>query len=204
MTKRYNNTGDCSLEEYTGLFLHLANDSRYPDSFLCGIYFHGLNISSQAQLSGSGPQESIAAYVDSRMEGKQNRTQNIKQAEEEEEQKCLSFPSEPILNGARKRSKRKTVYEKAVTKRRLEQERAKTRVNIGVAFPRWRQLRESKCLKTDAMVALFLLDSYEKSTTSTFLEHDFIKPPPPESSYEESEIKFLVKEEEEEKPACKN
>ncbi|XP_043087960.1 uncharacterized protein LOC122334170 [Puntigrus tetrazona] len=56
--------GDCSLEEYTELFLHLANDSRYPDSFLCGIYFRRLNISSQAQLYGSGPRESIAAHVE--------------------------------------------------------------------------------------------------------------------------------------------
>lgn len=90
------------------------------------------------------------------MEGKQELAKKIKL--EEEEQQCPNVASEPTRSCAGKRSRRKTVYEKAMTKRRLEQERAKTRVTIGAAFPRWRQLRESKCLKTDAMVALFLLD----------------------------------------------
>ncbi len=88
------------------------------------------------------------------MEDKQKLAKKIK----EEEQQCPNVPSEPMRSGAGKRSRRKTVFEKAETKRRLEQERAKTRVTIGAAFLRWRQLRESKCLKTDAMVALFLLD----------------------------------------------
>ncbi|KAK2915819.1 hypothetical protein Q8A67_000193 [Cirrhinus molitorella] len=132
------------------------------------------------------------------MEGKRELAVKLK----EKEQQCFNVPSEPTISGTDKRSKRKTVYEKAMTKKRLEQQRAKTRVNIGDAFPRWRQLRESKCLKTDAMVALFLLDSYEKSTKSTPLSNGFIKAPTDESSYEEPEIKFHIKEEEEEKPAC--
>lgn len=89
------------------------------------------------------------------MEDKQALAKKIK---EEEEQRCPNDPSEPTRNGTIKHTRRKTVFEKAMTKKRLEQQRAKTRVNIGAAFPRWRQLRESKCLKTDAMVAVFLLD----------------------------------------------
>uniref|UniRef100_A0A8C6P7Y5 Uncharacterized protein n=1 Tax=Nothobranchius furzeri TaxID=105023 RepID=A0A8C6P7Y5_NOTFU len=46
----------------------------------------------------------------------------------------------------------------AENKRRLDAERSQTRVNIGVAFQRWRKLRNSQGMKTDSMVALFLLD----------------------------------------------
>ncbi|XP_035480869.2 uncharacterized protein si:ch211-40k21.5 [Scophthalmus maximus] len=56
--------------------------------------------------------------------------------------------------------KRKTVYETASKKRRLDNQRAKTRVNVGVAFQRWRRLMEEQGLKNDAMVAEFLLDSF--------------------------------------------
>lgn len=69
-----------------------------------------------------------------------------------------------------------------MTKKRLDQARAQTRVNIGVAFQRWRQLREMKGLKSDAMVAVFLLDSYEKDSSSTPSEHGLTGPPPPSVS----------------------
>ncbi|XP_020496254.2 zinc finger protein 771-like isoform X3 [Labrus bergylta] len=72
---------------------------------------------------------------------------------------------------------RKTEAEKAVTRRRLD----KTRVNIGTAFQRWRQLRELKGLRSDAVVALFLLDSYEKQT-STPWKPGLLRPPPPAGS----------------------
>ncbi|XP_067249109.1 uncharacterized protein [Chanodichthys erythropterus] len=89
------------------------------------------------------------------------------------------FP-QPTTPGTGKRSKkRKTVLQTATTKKRLDHQRAQTRVNIGVAFPRWRQLRDSKGLKTDAMLAVFLLDSYEKTAASTALVHELPKPPPP-------------------------
>ncbi|XP_051721834.1 uncharacterized protein LOC127497425 isoform X2 [Ctenopharyngodon idella] len=92
------------------------------------------------------------------------------------------FP-QPTTPGTGKQSKkRKTVLQTATTKKRLDQQRAQTRVNIGVAFPRWRQLRDSKGLKTDAMVAVFLLDSYEKTTASTPSVHGLLKPPPPVST----------------------
>ncbi|XP_071382062.1 uncharacterized protein [Centroberyx affinis] len=38
--------------------------------------------------------------------------------------------------------------------------RSKTRINIGTAFERWRNLRQAKRMKTDAALAVFLLDSY--------------------------------------------
>uniref|UniRef100_A0A673GNR2 Uncharacterized protein n=1 Tax=Sinocyclocheilus rhinocerous TaxID=307959 RepID=A0A673GNR2_9TELE len=41
-------------------------------------------------------------------------------------------------------------------KRRLA--RGRTRVNIGAAFQRWRELKEREGLESDAEVALFLLD----------------------------------------------
>ncbi|XP_019217900.1 zinc finger protein 271 isoform X1 [Oreochromis niloticus] len=40
-----------------------------------------------------------------------------------------------------------------------------TRVNIGAAFPRWTALKRDKCFQTDAELACFLLDSYERSAT---------------------------------------
>uniref|UniRef100_A0A3B5BHY5 Uncharacterized protein n=1 Tax=Stegastes partitus TaxID=144197 RepID=A0A3B5BHY5_9TELE len=45
-------------------------------------------------------------------------------------------------------------------KKHYDQSRAKTRINIGEAFQRWRDLRELKGMKTDAEVAVFLLDRW--------------------------------------------
>ncbi|XP_048838462.1 uncharacterized protein hnrnpul1l isoform X1 [Brienomyrus brachyistius] len=67
-------------------------------------------------------------------------------------------------------------------KKFLDEARAKSRVNIGEAFERWRDLRELKGMKTDEEVALFLLDSYEKvSWTSIPLKHELIGPLEPPS-----------------------
>ncbi|XP_020496293.2 zinc finger protein 771-like isoform X2 [Labrus bergylta] len=77
---------------------------------------------------------------------------------------------------ARNSEKRKTEAEKAATK-----SSGQNRVNIGTAFQRWRQLRELKGLRSDAMVALFLLDSYEKQT-STPWKPGLLRPPPPAGS----------------------
>lgn len=53
-----------------------------------------------------------------------------------------------------------TVSEVSTTKKHLVQYRARSVINIGVAFSRWKQLREAKGLKNDVMVAVFLLDRY--------------------------------------------
>lgn len=54
--------------------------------------------------------------------------------------------------------KGKTVFEKATARIKATEERNRTRVVIGTAFERWRQLKADKGLQTDAKVALFLLD----------------------------------------------
>ena len=53
-------------------------------------------------------------------------------------------------------SPRKRTY--AEHKRALDRARSKTRVNLGVAFPRWRELKDRMNMKSDAEVGMFLLD----------------------------------------------
>lgn len=53
---------------------------------------------------------------------------------------------------------RKRKRSKNVKKRVYESARSKTRIYIGVAFERWRDLRQLKGMKTDAELAMFLLD----------------------------------------------
>ncbi|XP_018520403.1 uncharacterized protein LOC108875766 isoform X3 [Lates calcarifer] len=58
-----------------------------------------------------------------------------------------------------KQPKRIRTDEYKCKKKGYDKARGKTRVNLGAAFQRWRDLRERKGLKTDEEVALFLLDS---------------------------------------------
>lgn len=58
----------------------------------------------------------------------------------------------------KKKPKRIRSEEQKWKKKFYDQARAKSRVNIGEAFQQWRDLREIKGMKTDAEVALFLLD----------------------------------------------
>ncbi|XP_051970336.1 uncharacterized protein LOC127634718 isoform X4 [Xyrauchen texanus] len=60
---------------------------------------------------------------------------------------------------AEKKPKRKRSDEYKMKKKVYDQARARSRVNIGEAFQRWTDLRKRKGFKTDAEVALFLLDS---------------------------------------------
>lgn len=54
---------------------------------------------------------------------------------------------------------RKPLLEQRTVKKELDQTRPRTsRVNIGAAFPRWRELREQKGFGNDAQFATFLLD----------------------------------------------
>ncbi len=55
---------DRSLEDHTEDFVFLANYTSYPDSCLCSFYQTGLNTSTRAQLSGDGPRESLAAFIE--------------------------------------------------------------------------------------------------------------------------------------------
>ncbi|KAI2653668.1 Zinc metalloprotease ZmpB [Labeo rohita] len=56
--------GDRSLEDHTTDFVFLTNYTHFPDNCLCSFYFAGLNTTTRAQLSGDGPRESFATYVD--------------------------------------------------------------------------------------------------------------------------------------------
>lgn len=49
---------------------------------------------------------------------------------------------------------------RCASKRLHDQKRSKTRINIGSAFPRWRELLLKKRMKLDAELATFLLDRY--------------------------------------------
>lgn len=65
--------------------------------------------------------------------------------------------ADPDSSDDRKRNmeKRKTYAER---KKAYDQARSRTRVNIGSAFTRWKELGEREGLGSDAEVALFLLD----------------------------------------------
>ncbi|KAL0198942.1 hypothetical protein M9458_007482 [Cirrhinus mrigala] len=56
--------GNRSLVDHTRDFVHLVPLTHYPDRCLCTFYRAGLNIATKAQLSGDGPRESIADYIE--------------------------------------------------------------------------------------------------------------------------------------------
>ncbi|XP_073676889.1 uncharacterized protein [Garra rufa] len=56
--------GNRSLEDHTRDFVFYAPFTHYPDSCLCTFYRAGLNIAAKSQLSGEGPRESIADYIE--------------------------------------------------------------------------------------------------------------------------------------------
>ncbi|XP_048100324.1 zinc finger protein 879-like isoform X2 [Alosa alosa] len=66
----------------------------------------------------------------------------------------------------RKQPKRIRSEEQKLKKKGYDLARAKSRVNIGVGFQRWRNLRELKCMKTDEDLALFLLDCFDQNSLS--------------------------------------
>ncbi|XP_077065257.1 uncharacterized protein LOC143716740 isoform X33 [Siphateles boraxobius] len=74
--------------------------------------------------------------------------------------------------------KRKSIEERAEIKKKCEERRTLSRINIGFTMDRWRKLQGDLGLKTDADTADFLLSSYEKTATSTPLVHGFTRPPP--------------------------
>ncbi|CAL8383573.1 unnamed protein product [Arctogadus glacialis] len=95
------------------------------------------------------------------------------------------------------RGENKSLAEKATRKKELDTARGKRRVNIGSAFEQWRQLMKLQPeLKSDEMVAEFLLESYG-NTTSTPVKRGFKRPPPPPlstiaESFSEREEDFSV------------
>uniref|UniRef100_A0A671QV73 Uncharacterized protein n=1 Tax=Sinocyclocheilus anshuiensis TaxID=1608454 RepID=A0A671QV73_9TELE len=63
--------------------------------------------------------------------------------------------------------KRKISEKQNIKKKVYDQARGRTRINIGAAFQRWRELKEREDLEADAEVALFLLDIRSFLTAST-------------------------------------
>uniref|UniRef100_A0A672MYI9 Uncharacterized protein n=1 Tax=Sinocyclocheilus grahami TaxID=75366 RepID=A0A672MYI9_SINGR len=63
--------------------------------------------------------------------------------------RTLAEPSDRKIEMVDKNKRRKRLQNKR---------RSRTRVNIGSAFQRWRELQEWEGLRLDAEVALFLLD----------------------------------------------
>ena len=64
------------------------------------------------------------------------------------------------MQQGKSRSKRKAIWEVAEKRLQLKREQDRTRVILGENFERWRALKSAQGLKSDAMVAGFLLDKY--------------------------------------------
>ncbi len=62
--------------------------------------------------------------------------------------------------GSAKRKRKELTEEQKKAKRDSDRTWAKTRVNCGPSFNRWRELRDLKGFKTDPELAVFLLDRY--------------------------------------------
>ncbi|XP_030009970.1 uncharacterized protein LOC115432972 [Sphaeramia orbicularis] len=56
---------------------------------------------------------------------------------------------------------------KIESRQNQDRQRPKTRINIGVAFPRWRSLMKLKGFQNDDEVTCFLLDCYEKAPVAS-------------------------------------
>ncbi|KAJ8377156.1 hypothetical protein SKAU_G00077360 [Synaphobranchus kaupii] len=67
----------------------------------------------------------------------------------------------PTPSSSPPKAKKMLSTEARLAKQRSDRNRAKTRVNIGRAFQKWRDLRVLLGMKTDPELAFFLLDSYE-------------------------------------------
>lgn len=78
------------------------------------------------------------------------------------EGKGEKWPIPPLATTAytAKTAKKKKLDESTVKARKKESDKARgaTRVNIGIAFERWRVLKENKGFKFDYELATFLLD----------------------------------------------
>ncbi|XP_034727120.1 uncharacterized protein si:ch211-40k21.5 [Etheostoma cragini] len=73
-----------------------------------------------------------------------------------------------------KTRKRNLSNDEKLAKRNESRARDRTRINIGEAYPTWRQLRDQKGFKSDAELAVFLIERYHADslvTTSTQAKH---------------------------------
>lgn len=79
-------------------------------------------------------------------------SQDLYSEDSEEMDHCYALTAETLQTLPKKRKK------SDVKKRERDRLRQKNRVNIGVAYSRWKALKAEKGLKNDAEVACFLLD----------------------------------------------
>ncbi|XP_078107622.1 uncharacterized protein LOC144518665 isoform X1 [Sander vitreus] len=96
---------------------------------------------------------------------------------EEQPLKKLPIPRLPTTAYTAKTCKRNLTNDEKLAKRNESRARDKTRVNIGEAYPTWRQLKDRKGFKTDAELAIFLIERYHAdslATTSTPAKHWFL------------------------------
>ncbi|XP_077350364.1 uncharacterized protein LOC144000424 [Festucalex cinctus] len=80
---------------------------------------------------------------------------------------------------AAKQPKKRRVLSEDTKRRKRESGRIKgqSRINIGPAFSRWRDLKDDEGFPTDAALALFLLDYYQQSNSKANKQH--LQPPQP-------------------------
>ncbi|XP_047435159.1 uncharacterized protein LOC125004540 [Mugil cephalus] len=121
--------------------------------------------------------------------------------------------------------KRKSDFEQKLSKGLSDNRRNKCRINIGQAYTRWRELRDSIGLRLDAELAVLLMDSYLQTTSdgrsqrpslemgsstetceSVHREHLFMMSSSNEAEQEQGEKdqrpNGVVREEEEEEEFC--
>lgn len=82
----------------------------------------------------------------------------------------------PNPTGSRKRL---TLFEVAERRRNTLKKNKQSSVRLGESFQRWRALKTQKGLLTDALVAKFLLESYDKITSTPLPHSQRSRPQPP-------------------------
>ncbi|KAF3695393.1 hypothetical protein EXN66_Car011069 [Channa argus] len=109
------------------------------------------------------------------------------------ESQTIKFPIPALPETAytaKKGKRRKTLAEKEERRKETDKARFKSRIYIGMAFPRWRELREEKNFQTDTDLALYLLDCYDDRSVISAPSKYGYKPPglPPLSTIEAESI----------------
>ncbi len=82
-------------------------------------------------------------------------------ADEQQQPITKKLPIPPLQTTAytaKTKKRNKSLEEKQAKKKELDRARDKSRISIGTAFQRWRELRDLKGFKTDTELATFLLD----------------------------------------------
>lgn len=68
---------------------------------------------------------------------------------------------------AKKRKRKPLTEDEKQRKREFDRERSHTRINLGKAFTEWRKLRDREGCRTDADLAMLLVEFYNRCQTST-------------------------------------